>query len=143
MRRSRIAMPLALILVALAAAPASGVPIQPLKPVLVTTACLTGDQLRIRSDWSNQDPDPSVLIEAFTWTFKGPGLPTSPATLEFIANPIPADSYVQADLLKFLGDAGLVDWNRWTSIGTSASGSFTDRARSIRQPKGGWAACPA
>ena len=50
MRRSVFAMNVAILLIALAAVPASGAPIKVQKPLLVTAVCLSGDQMRVRSD---------------------------------------------------------------------------------------------
>jgi len=139
MRRSVLAASVAILLTALAVAPATAAPIHVLKPSLTTAVCLTGEQMRIRSDWSDQISDPAIG-PTFTWTFKGPGLPASSITIPFIG-PTLDPSFVQVDLTKFIGDVGLVDWNRWSSIATAATGSFTDKAHTIRQPNGGWSTC--
>jgi len=86
-RRSVFAMSVAILLIALAAAPAAGAPIHVEKPSLVTTVCLSGDQMRVRSDWSNQVIGDPAGGPTFTWTFKGMGLPSSPVTMLFIGRP--------------------------------------------------------
>ena len=140
MRRSVFAMSVAILLIALAAIPASGAPIKLVKPSLVTAVCISGDQMRVRSDWSNQVISNPNAGPTFTWTFKGMGLPASPATIQFIG-PTSDPSFVQVDLNKFIGDAGPSEWNSWSAITTSATVAFTDSARTIRQPKGGWVTC--
>ena len=58
------------------------------------------------------------------------GLPVSPITIQFIG-PTSDDSFVQLDLNKFIGDAGPIEWNSWSAIGTSATVAFTDSARTV------------
>jgi len=139
-RRSVFAMSVAILLIALAAAPAAGAPIHVEKPSLVTTVCLSGDQMRVRSDWSGQVIGNPAAGPTFTWTFKGMGFPASPVTIPFIG-PTTDPSFVQVDLNKFIGDLGPIEWNSWSSIATSASGAFSDTAKTVRQPKGGWTTC--
>ena len=107
MRRSVLAMSVAILLIALAAIPASGAPIKLVKPSLVTAVCISGDQMRVRSDWSNQVISNPNAGPTFTWTFKGMGLPASPAKIQFIG-PTSDPSFVQVELNNFIGNAGLI-----------------------------------
>ena len=120
MRRLVFAMSVTILLIALAAVPVSGAPIKVEKPSLVTAVCLWGDQMRVRSDWSGQVISNPNAGPTFTWTFKGMGLPASPATIPFIG-PTSDPSFVQVDLNKFIVDAGPIEWNSWSAITTSAT----------------------
>lgn len=142
MRRTIAALIAAMTLVAMLTSSALALPPKHVgRPSLTTTACTNLDgSMTLRSDWANEAiADPNVSV-TFTWTFTGKGLPSSSTDSPYVG-PTVDPSFVTYTANTFIGGTGPVAWNSWSGIATAATGAFSDTAKTIRQPSGGWPTC--
>jgi len=110
------------------------------KPSLETTACVNAsNQLEVTDTWVNQTIDPTKNL-TITLVLKGTHLGSNTLATTFIGAFLPS-SFGTAVYNGFKSPDGDVPWSSFTSIGATASGTFSDVAPTLRQPKAGWPAC--
>jgi hypothetical protein len=107
------------------------------KPSLVTTACVdASNSLVVTETWDNQTIDPTQVL-TLTVSLKRPKTGTEVKSEAFRGPFDVQPSFATVVFIQFLG----APWDTFTSIGATASGTFTDVAPALRQPKTGWPTC--
>lgn len=137
MKKSIAACSAAAILVAILAGPVAAA--RPSGGTLVTTACISGDQMVIGSTWSDEAvTDQNLFVQ---YPAKGPQLKGYVFATSY-AGPFSSSGHVEAAWVKATDTNGNpIEWNTWQSFGGSTEFAFNDTAKTLRQPSGGWPAC--
>jgi hypothetical protein len=92
-----------------------------------------------RVDWTNETIDQTQNLTV-TWTLQRAGNRT--ATVGDVFGPeFDATSWAVATSNAIVAHKRPIDWNRWRTIGATASGAFNATANAIDRPGGGWPAC--
>lgn len=93
--------------------------------------------LQVNINWANQTPGTGDLI--VTLAFSGKKLNDS-LPLDYVA---PVASTASSPTLILMSQLpGFAGANSVTSVSASTAGAFVAAAKVVRQPHGGWAACP-
>ena len=109
---------------------------------LTTNVCVDPQNVMLfHVDWANETIIDQAQNLIVTWTLQGGGQPTTQIAATFAFGTDPT-SFADWSSTVVVGPKGPINWNRWRTIGVTASGAFTDAsANAIRRPGGSWPAC--
>ena len=113
------------------------------RPSLVTTACVNGSlQMVVTDTWNNQTIDGTQPL-TITLTLKGAHFGSEVVASAFLGPFDQQPSFGTTVVNAYLSNdpAFPFTWSLVSTVGASASGTFSDVASTLRQPKSGWPAC--
>ena len=137
MRRTFGALFAAGVLVTILAGTASAAPKPKNAPAtsLVVSACVdSANKMVLRVDWTNETIDQTQNL-IVTWTLQRAGHHTAQVVDTFVPD-FDATSWADTTSDPIVGHNRPIDWNRWQTIGATASGPFSADTWEQHEPDG-------